>query len=956
MGIHSLQTSFNAGELAPALESRVTLEKYANGCRQMKNMMASIHGPTSKRPGTVLVASGNGLSSSTRLVGLNFSFSSSVILQVNPQEFRVWSDGIMRDTVTHSYGSQDISDMQFLHINDIVYITHPNHPPRVLSRYAIDDWRLREIHEPEVGWLTPVFIPQTTGDANAYIVALNLIVGATPWQETFNAVTSGKGINATISNCGSNYKHSSYFLSGTVVRGWFVPKTTGYYKFNFNSLPYYSKIRFNPAANGSPGDASYDQYLILVGGAAGGPYFCTTEYNLAQNAGYWIEFIVLNNGYNRTQSTTTFNFTYSATAGGTYGPDVEITRDYIAGQPRSQASLTSGIAAISGYPMLLDENIGPIKITPSGLIGVITLTASAALWTSAHVGAWWDISHHRDNSAIKFIPTATGGAIAPQTSSELRILGEYTFSSYGNWTGTILLEQYSNALAGYETIRSWSSAGNRNVVETMRSEFEGTFRLRILATTHTGTNPTFILEASESSIHGLVRITKFTSATSVEAQVYRELAAITATADWSEGAWSGAQGYPRTLGLHQQRLYFAATIKAPQAIFASVIGDFENYFKNTYDDSALYFEIASHRSFSINWIASQTDLIIGTSLDEWALGSTDGGTITPTTAAFRRQSAYGSAFKPALLVESGIIFQMRNALGLRSMVFGDNDRYQSANLSLMAPHLTYAGVTQMAWQGQRQAVLWCVTTEGKLSAMTYEGQENVFAWHEHITDGKFISVASIFTGFGDEIWFTVERNGVYLLERFDALTMFAGDTGGTTNRRCYTDSSVFKESETAFTTVEGLSHLAGRTVSILADGAQQADAVVSGAGVVTLQTAAKNVCAGLKFTSVVQPMKIESAMRNGTSQGRTFKVYSAMLRLIDSLGGSVADSPTSRKEYIQYRTVDMPMDAPPPVFSGDKTITVSSSHRDSIDITITHDEPLPFTLSALVVRVDIFDE
>jgi len=277
-------------------------------------------------------------------------------------------------------------------------------------------------------------------------------------------------------------------------------------------------------------------------------------------------------------------------------------------------------------------------------------------------------------------------------------------------------------------------------------------------------------------------------------------------------------------------------------------------------------------------------------------------------------------------------------------------------LSLMAPHLTYAGVTQMAWQGQRQAVLWCVTTEGKLSAMTYEGQENVFAWHEHITDGKFISVASIFTGFGDEIWFTVERNGAYFLERFDALTMFAGDTGGTTTRRCYTDSSVFKESDVAFNTVDGLLHLAGRTVSILADGAQQADAVVSGTGVVTLQTAAKKVCVGLKFTSIVQPMKIESAMRNGTSQGRTFKIYSAMLRLIDSLGGNVADSPTSRKEYIQYRTVDMPMDSPPPIFSGDKTVSIASSHRDSIDITITHDEPLPFTLSALVVRVDIFDE
>jgi hypothetical protein len=276
-------------------------------------------------------------------------------------------------------------------------------------------------------------------------------------------------------------------------------------------------------------------------------------------------------------------------------------------------------------------------------------------------------------------------------------------------------------------------------------------------------------------------------------------------------------------------------------------------------------------------------------------------------------------------------------------------------VSILASHLFQGVVRQMAWQAQPTSVLWIVTQEAHLIGMTYEEDQNVFACHLHTTDGKFKSVAVVHGPLGDEVWMLVQRGSAMRIERFEPRTLSSGAMGATTARRCYVDAAVLKEQPTTFTSLSGLGHLEGREVAIFADGAQQPSRTVT-SGEVTIDPPAKVACAGLPIVSELQPMKLEAQLQNGTAQGRKFKVCRAVLRLLDSLGGRIASAPGKQEELIEYREVETPMDAAPPTFSGEKRITLTAGHEDSADVIITHDEPLPFTITGLVVVVDIYGD
>lgn len=617
--------------------------------------------------------------------------------------------------------------------------------------------------------------------------------------------------------------------------------------------------------------------------------------------------------------------------------------------------------ALVGWPAMLDENFTPVTITPSGtaLGASITLTASAALFTAQHVNSWWQIAHRRASSVVDIICAV--GPFPAAVSASMRVIGNYTVTSYGFWNTTLYLEQLQTD-GTWATIRNWSSVGERNITDTDTAETEATLRLRVDAGGSTAAggvipNPRFTLEATDARVYGLVRITGYTSPTQVSATVWSPIQAATATPLWTEGAFSPRQGHPRTVCMHQQRLYFGGTRKNPQNIWASVTGDFENFRRSSLDDGSFFRMIASENSFSVNWLLSQGDLIIGTSGDEWVGTVPQDAGVTPLNLTFRRQSANGSDYRQALLIREAVIYTQRNGLALSRMSYQDTGRYGSADLSILASHLFRGRIANMAWQAQPSSVLWIVLRTGRIVGLTYEESQNVFACHEHITDGLVKSVAVIHGTASDEVWFLVERDGVRNIERFNPGTLGAGAFAGTMNGLVnYLDAAVGKSSGAPFTTVSGLGHLEGRMVSVYADGAQQDSRMVSG-GMVTLDTPASLAAVGLPYLSELQPMRLEAQLQNGTAQGRKFKLVSAVVRLIDSLGGQVRGSLTedSIPEVIQYREVGDPMDAPPPLFTGDKTLTPESRHGDSLDLAVQHSEPLPFTLVALAMAVDIYD-
>ncbi len=246
------------------------------------------------------------------------------------------------------------------------------------------------------------------------------------------------------------------------------------------------------------------------------------------------------------------------------------------------------------------------------------------------------------------------------------------------------------------------------------------------------------------------------------------------------------------------------------------------------------------------------------------------------------------------------------------------------------------------------------TNVSMLVGMTYERDQNVVGWHRHTTGetDEFESVATIYGGSGaDEVWFVVKRtvNGstVRYIERFRTDFRQAFDDADKPNW-WYVDCAKAFTSGSPTAAVNGFSHLEGRTVSILGDGSVQPERVVTG-GNLTLQRAISKAIIGLPYESILQPMKLDAALSDGTAQGRKARIHEIVARLHKSLGGEFS---TDGQQWDKIYSRDMGdlMDSSPPAFTGDKKVYTGANYSDSADLWIRQVLPLPLCILALIPK------
>lgn len=142
---HLLLDNFNAGEISPLVGARFQVEKVLNGCRKLRNFIPHPHGPVFRRPGMEYMGAAATNDSAANLRSFQFSGSTVFILELSEAGLRVWQSGALvtlQAPVSLPYTSAELPSVQMCQVNDVVYLTHPNHEPRRLVRWADDDWRL----------------------------------------------------------------------------------------------------------------------------------------------------------------------------------------------------------------------------------------------------------------------------------------------------------------------------------------------------------------------------------------------------------------------------------------------------------------------------------------------------------------------------------------------------------------------------------------------------------------------------------------------------------------------------------------------------------------------------------------------------------------------------------------------------------------------------------------------
>ena len=145
------QTSFASGEVSPRLFGRSDLRRYANGAETIRNLMCLTGGGLIRRPGTRYVAAAKDTTNNVRLIPFEFSTSETYVLEFGPLYVRFFRNdtttglpgqlefsGSPSEIVT-TYTSADIPDIKFIQSADVLYLFHPDHIPRTLSRTATPD-------------------------------------------------------------------------------------------------------------------------------------------------------------------------------------------------------------------------------------------------------------------------------------------------------------------------------------------------------------------------------------------------------------------------------------------------------------------------------------------------------------------------------------------------------------------------------------------------------------------------------------------------------------------------------------------------------------------------------------------------------------------------------------------------------------------------------------------------
>ena len=191
-------TNFTAGELSPRLDGRNDLAKYSAGCATVENMVIYPHGAAARRPGTQFVASVKTPAAKTRLIPFEFSTEQTYILEFGNQYIRFYRNNGQIESggspyeISTPYLTAELFDIKFAQSADVMYLTHPNHQTRKLSRTGHTSWTLAAVEFTNGPYLD-TNTTATTLTTSAHTVG----TGRTLTASAVTGINSGSGFLTT---------------------------------------------------------------------------------------------------------------------------------------------------------------------------------------------------------------------------------------------------------------------------------------------------------------------------------------------------------------------------------------------------------------------------------------------------------------------------------------------------------------------------------------------------------------------------------------------------------------------------------------------------------------------------------------------------------------------------------------------------------------------------------------
>ena len=721
--------AFNSGELSPLLEGRSDIKKYYSGCRTLENMVVLPHGGVTKRPGTYYVASAKSSAAASRLVAFEYSVIQAYILEFGHEYIRFYKDGgqilsgVTPYEVTTTYDGNDIFELQFVQSADTMYIAHPDYAPRSLTRSAHTTWTLTTIDFERGPFL----------DENDTDITITPPASSTD-------VTSGETFTASGEYSASYTVEEAFDDIVIGINGWAAGSTDvtdQWVKVKYAAGKTVVRIRIQPCQR-IGWSAGNIQHCKLQGSNAAAP-------NAGEDHSDWTKIPAVR-WMGRCSAYDTNEITVEQINNYTDWADIEFTNT----------------TSYTHYRLWFYDNYGSadylwLKEIEMFESSGTTYTASDDIFTEEHVGSIWQITHTDASSAT------TGTLDTTDTNSDttsVQLNRKYDFTTEGTWSGTISLQN------SYDGGTTWKDVYTHVKIATddwnlsySDSEVSNDALYRVYMSGTVSGTCTYDLTIRSFDIDGIIKITAWTSATKVIANVIETLNDTAPTTYWSEGAWSDDEGYPSCVAFYEERQVYAASTNQSQTIWMSQTGDWDNFAAGADDTDAITITIAADQVNAIRWLSPQTALLIGTTGGEWRVSATEETEpITPTNISAKRQSSYGSANLQAIGVNNLILYVQRQGQKIRKLHYSwELDNWIAPDLTLLSEHITGDGVSQLAMQKNPYPILWCVRDDGALIGVTLEESNEVIGWHRHEFSGDVESAAVIPGDSEDEVWISIER-------------------------------------------------------------------------------------------------------------------------------------------------------------------------------------------------------
>ena len=135
----NIKTTFTAGEVSPDLLGRGDLRAYENGAAKLRNVFIQPTGGVTRRAGLRYIDTAAGAG---RLMSFEFNSEQTYLIVVTNLRLDIYAAGVLQTTIATPWTVAQVPQLIWTQSADTLLLTHPDVPPKKLTRNAGGTWSL----------------------------------------------------------------------------------------------------------------------------------------------------------------------------------------------------------------------------------------------------------------------------------------------------------------------------------------------------------------------------------------------------------------------------------------------------------------------------------------------------------------------------------------------------------------------------------------------------------------------------------------------------------------------------------------------------------------------------------------------------------------------------------------------------------------------------------------------